>query len=133
MSANALALSVVVLAAAGGGDDATKKDEKKTCLTRRQINAISPLESRYALARLSSGRFYLLTLDDSCRKLTPAFTRNLVLERAASRVCDDGTSLVSFEETGVGPTRCRIEKIDKVESKAAALELIGEREGEGER
>ncbi len=131
MSASLLAVSLLVLA--GAGDDATKKDEKKTCLTRRQINAISPLESRYALARLSSGRFYLLTLDDACRKLSPAFTRNLVLDRAASRVCDDGTSLVSFEESGVGPTRCRIEKIDKVAGKEAARELIDAREGGEER
>ena len=131
MSAKILAVAALALAVVGEADEG--KDGKKTCLTRRQINAISPLESRYALARLSSGRFYLLTLDDSCRKLTPAFTRNLVLERAASRVCDDGTSLVSFEESGVGPTRCRIEKIYRVESKAAALELIDSREGDGER
>lgn len=131
---SAMILAVAALALLGEADEG--KDAKKaakTCLTRRQIHAVSPLEGHHALARLSAGRFYLLTLDKSCRPLTPAFTKNLVLERSESRVCDDGTSLVSFEESGVGPTRCRIEKIDKVESKAAALELIDARAAEGGR
>jgi hypothetical protein len=129
MTPMALAVAVLALAVAAEGDRDKKKDEK-TCLTRRQINALSALEGHYALARVSSGRFYLLTLDESCRGLDPAFTKNLVIERSTSRVCDDGTTLVSYEETGVGTRRCRIEKIDKVASKAEALELIDARAGE---
>jgi hypothetical protein len=125
-----IALSCLALALS---DDAVKPKPAKTCLTRRQIHAISPLESHHALARLSAGRLYLLTLDESCRELTPAFTRNLVLVQPEARVCDDGTSMVSFEESGAGSTRCRIVKIDRVDSKEAARELIDSRKEERER
>ena len=129
-----MVLYALLFAALATADDAkpvAKQD--RVCINSRQINVISPLEARYALARLSAGRLYLLTLDKSCSTLTPAFTRNLVLVQPAARVCDDGTSLVSFEETGVGMTRCRIEKIDRVESKEAARDLIDSREEERER
>lgn len=99
--------------------------EKKVCVARRQVNAISALDQRHALARLGAGRLYVFTLDRSCRGLDAA--RKLTLERSASRICGDGTSLLSFEEPGAGPTRCRIEKIDEVASKSEALELIESR------
>ena len=126
-----IALSCLALALA---DDAVKPGKhEKTCIMRRQINVISPLESHHALARLSAGRLYLLTLDKSCSKMTPAFTRNLVLVHPEARVCDDGASLVAFEESGVGTTRCRIEKIDRVDSREAARDLIDSRQEERER
>ena len=122
-----LALAVVLAFAGNAEGDRDRKKDEKTCFKRRQINALSPLEGHYALARVSSGRFYLFTLDESCSGLDPAFTKNLVIERSTSRVCDDGTTLVSYEETGVGTRRCRIEKIDQVASRAEALTLIDER------
>ena len=126
-----IALSCLALALA---DDAPKPAKpEKSCINRRQINAITPLEARYALARLSAGRLYLLTLDTNCATLTPAFTRSLVLVQPEARVCDDGGSLVSFEETGVGTTRCRIERIERVDSKEAARDLIDSRKEEAER
>jgi hypothetical protein len=45
----------------------------------------------------------------------------------ASRVCSDGLTLLSFDYPAVGPMRCRIEGIDSVPDKNAALELIESR------
>ena len=123
----ALACAAAVLSGDAGAKD--RKKTERTCITRRQINAISALDGRHALARLSAGRFSLLTLDHTCRGLESA--RKLVLERSAARICGDGTSLLSFEQPGVGPTRCRIEKIESVASKDEALELIASRAGPG--
>ena len=120
----ALACAAAVLS----GDDAKPRPKSdRVCIARREINAISALDDRHALVRLSSGRFSLLTLDKTCRELRSA--RKLTLERSATRICGDGTSLLSFEEPGVGPTRCRIEKIDRVASRSEALDLIASREG----
>jgi uncharacterized protein DUF6491 len=121
----ALACAASVLSGDAGAVD--RSPAGKTCITRREINAISSLDDRHALARLSAGRLSLLTLDHTCRGLRSA--RTLVLERSAGRICGDGTSLLSFEELGVGPTRCRIEKIESVANKAEALELIASRAG----
>lgn len=123
MFVTALAFAAVVL----GGDAGAKPRSTagKVCIKRREINAISALDDRHALARLSAGRLYLLTLDKACNGLRPA--RRVELERPAARVCGDGISMLSFEEPGAGPTRCRIEKIDAVASRGEALELIESR------
>lgn len=119
----ALACAAAVLGGEAGANGRSPKD--RTCITRREINAISALDDRHALARLSAGRLSLVTLDQSCRGMRSA--RKLVLERSATRICGDGTSLLSFEEPGAGPTRCRIEKIESVANKGEALELIASR------
>jgi hypothetical protein len=121
----ALACAAAVLSGDAGANDRSPRE--RTCITRREINAISALDDRHALARLSAGRLSLLTLDKTCRELRSA--RKLALERSAHRICSDGTSLLSFEEPGAGPTRCRIEKIESVANKAEALELIASRAG----
>lgn len=125
MPITALACTAVILSGHAGAKDRTTAD--RVCIARREINAISALDDRHAFAKVSAGRFYLLTLDETCRGLRSA--RKLVLERSASRICGDGASLVSFEEPGVGPTRCRIERIDPVANKSAALDLIESRAG----
>lgn len=122
MFVTALAFAAVVLSAEG---EKPRSAEERVCVKRREINAITALDGRHAMARLSAGRLYLFTLDKACRGLRPA--RRVSLERPASRICGDGMSLLSFEEPGVGPTRCRIEKIDPVASKGDALELIESR------
>jgi uncharacterized protein DUF6491 len=120
-----VACAAVVLVGEAGAKP--RSPDGKVCFARREINAVSALDERHALARLSAGRLYLLTLDKTCTGLK--WARKIVLERTASRVCGDGASLLSFEEPGAGPTRCRIEKIDGVENKAEALELIDSRAG----
>ena len=122
-------IALTCAAAVLGGDAGTKprSTADKVCIKRREINAISALEDRHALARLSAGRSYLLTLDKTCRGMRSA--RKVGLDRPAARICGDGSSLLSFEEPGAGPTRCRIEKIDPVADKSEALDLIESRAG----
>ena len=122
MFVTALACAAAVLSGEG---EQPRAIGERVCVKRREINAITALDDRHAMARLSAGRLYLFTLDEACRGLRPA--RRVSLERPASRICGDGMSLLSFEEPGVGPTRCRIEKIDAVASKDEALELIDSR------
>lgn len=117
-------ITVLACAAVLSGDAGVNAGSptERTCIRRREINAISALDDRHALARLGAGRLSLFTLDQTCRDLRSA--RKLVLERSAAQICGDGTSLLSFEQPGVGLTRCRIEKIESVANKVAALELI---------
>jgi hypothetical protein len=95
------------------------------CIGRREINAVTPLDERHALARLSAGRFYLLTLERSCREFGQA--RRVALDRSRSRVCGDGSSLLSYDYPTLGQMRCRIERIERVPDKNAALDLIQSR------
>jgi hypothetical protein len=120
-------LGLAAAAATLGGNAAAADDAKpeRLCINRREINAISALDEGHAFAKLGAERFYMLTVDKSCRGLELA--RRLVLDASRSRICGDGTTLLSFEEPSVGLMRCRIERIDKVKDKNAALDLIESR------
>lgn len=104
-----------------------KPKRERTCIRKREVNAISGLDDRHALARLSAGRFYLLTLDEACRGL--ALARRLTFDRGETRVCSEGTSLLAFEEPALGAVRCRVERIEPVADRNAARDLIAERAG----
>ena len=123
MPATALAAAAVFLSIPGDAKD--RAEGEKVCIALREINAISALDERHAFAKLSASRFYLLTLDQSCRGLRSA--RAIAVVRSGPRICGDGTSLLSFEEPGEGLKRCRIEKMDAVANKDEALSLIESR------
>jgi hypothetical protein len=123
-----LASAAVVVLHAGSSLWAGEEPKaERVCINRRDINAIKTLDERHAFAKLSAGRFYLLTLDKSCQGFDKA--RRVALSEGAGRVCSDGLTLVSFETPLVGPMRCRIEAIDAVADESAARDLVAERAG----
>jgi hypothetical protein len=103
------------------------KKTKRTCIKKGEINAMSPMDDRHIFVRVSATRFHLLTTDETCRGLK--FARKLAIADGARRICDDGSSLITFSEPTVGVMRCRVKRLEGVESKAAAWELIESREG----
>ena len=117
-----LAFAAVV---SGGGVGAPAEEgqkEERVCVNRREINTIRALDDGHLFVKLSASRFYLFTVDKVCQGLKQA--RTIAIEASRTRVCGDGLSLISFEFPAVGPTRCRIEKIDRVADQEAAQELI---------
>ncbi len=123
-----LALALAAAALSGGETRAQESEARvpRVCVNRREINMITALDDRHAFVKLSAGRFCLFTLDKTCSDFKHA--RQIAISDAtSSRVCGDGTTLVSFQFPGVGVTRCRIERIDTVKDRSAALELIEER------
>ena len=121
-----LAVAAAVLAGCASLAAEEGSKAKTVCIYRRELNTISTLDDQHAFAKLSAGRFYLLTTDKSCRGLKLA--RQIAISDG-TRICADGLTLLSFAYPGVGTTRCRIERIDSVPDKDAALELIKSRAG----
>jgi hypothetical protein len=115
----------VVLGAAGHLAAAQDTAEKKTCVNKREINAVTPLDDAHALVKASASRYYLFSLEKACQGFHVA--RKIALFDGTTRVCGDGSTLLSFEYPSLGPMRCRIEKIDSVADRAAAEELIASR------
>jgi hypothetical protein len=103
----------------------TAKKTKRTCIKKGEINAMSPMDERHIFVRVSATRYHLLTTDETCRGLK--FARTLAIADGARRICDDGSSLITFSEPSVGTMRCRVTRLDGVESKAAAWTLIESR------
>jgi len=122
-------LSLAVAAAVLGGWTSLAAEEgskaKKVCINRREINTIRALDDQHAFVKLGASRYYLLTMDNGCRGLRLA--RTIAFADGTARVCGDGLTLLSFDYPAVGPMRCRVDGIDFVPDKNAALELIESR------
>ena len=121
-------LGFALVASVLGGCTALAAEEgskaKRVCINTREINSITALDDQHAFVKLSAGRYYLFTVDKTCQGFKLA--RKIAISDA-SRVCNDGLTLLSFDYPAVGPMRCRVEVIDAVPDKNAALELIESR------
>lgn len=116
-----LALPVILIGVCAAAQT-DKPKPKKDCVVKREINVMSPLDDKHVYVKARSDNHYLFTMDAQCPGLRLA--RKLAISDASTRVCEGGTSLLSFEEPSVGAMRCRIDTITPVASKMAAQELI---------
>jgi hypothetical protein len=117
-----LTLTALVLGGCASVPAAERSKTGRDCITTREINTMRALDGLHVLVKLGANRNYLFTMENSCQGLELA--RQITIWEATSRVCGDGTSLLAFEDPTVGAMRCRIEKIDAVRDRDAALELI---------
>jgi hypothetical protein len=121
-----LALACVpVLASSDSTPPPRRTEADRGCVNRRSINAVSTLDDRHAFVKASAGDFYLFTLEKNCQEFRLA--RKVVIEETRMQVCGDGNTLLLYEVPTLGAMRCRIETIESVASKSAALDLIDSR------
>jgi hypothetical protein len=117
-----LALAAFVFGGCASAPPKQGSMAEKGCFNTREINAITALDDQHIFVKLSAARFHLFTVDQPCNGLRVARTINIA--DAARRVCGDGSTLISFDYPAVGPTRCRVRRIEPVANKGEALELI---------
>jgi hypothetical protein len=120
-----LALACVTVLASCASAAPKRTEADRGCVNRRSINAISTLDDRHAFVKASAGDYYLFTLDETCQEFRLA--RKVVIDESRMQVCGDGNTLILFESPSLGAMRCRIETIESVASKTAALDLIESR------
>jgi hypothetical protein len=125
LSAMGLALAALVAGSCATAAETKEPKPERVCIRKAEINVVRALDDEHVGLKLSASRFYLLTVARPCHGLGQA--RAIAFESTAPRVCGDGSSLLSFEYPAVGPTRCRVEKIEPVASMEAARELIESR------
>ena len=128
VSALGLATAAVVLGGCASAPAQKESSEERGCIRRHEINAITPLDDEHVLVKLSATRHQLFTVEKPCNGLRLA--RTISIADAATRICGDGTALISFNYPAVGPTRCRIFRSEPVAGKAEALDLIESRAAE---
>jgi hypothetical protein len=102
----------------------TGSSDDRGCFRVSEINAITPLDDQHVFVKLSASRYQLFTVDMPCAGLEKARTIGIADASSSTRICGDGTATISFAYPAVGPTRCRIRRVEPVASKAEALELI---------
>jgi hypothetical protein len=124
---SALGLALAALVSGGYATAAASEGSKpeRVCIRKSEMNVVRALDDEHVGVKLSASRFYLLTVAKPCEGLKLA--RAIAFEGTATRVCNDGTSLLSFEYPAVGSVRCRVETIEPVADMNAARELIESR------
>jgi hypothetical protein len=125
LSALGLALATLVSGSLAGAGVEEGSEPEKVCIRKAEINVVRALDDEHVGVKLGASRFYLLTVARPCNGLNEA--RAIAFEGTATRVCDDGSSLLSFEYPTVGPMRCRVERIEPVADMNAARALIESR------
>ena len=130
ISALGFAIAAVVLGGCASAPAEKGSSQEGDCINANQINSIMPLDDQHLFVRVSASQHQLFTVDQPCNGLRLA--RTVQVADAARRICNDGTTLISFSDPTVGDIRCRIRRIDPVADKAEALDLIESRAGREE-
>ena len=117
---------VAVAVLAGGCASAPAQRQSSSadrlCIDRRDINTSRALDDHHVFVKVSAERFFMLTVDKTCAGL--GLARSIAIVEATSRVCGDGSTLISFAEPTIGTLRCRVTALDAVADRNAAMDLI---------
>jgi len=117
-----LAGAAIILGGCASAPATKESSQGGNCINTRQINAIRPLDDEHLYVRVSASQHQLFTVDQPCNGLRLA--RRITIADAATRVCGDGTTLISFDYPAAGAVRCRIRRLDPVADRAEAMELV---------
>jgi len=113
-----IAAPALALALAQAGAPLVEARPRKDCIYQREISTLRALDDKHVYIRASASRHYLVTMEARCQGLGDA--RKVEVFEPTSRVCGEGTSLLSFVDPAAGPMRCRIATIEQVKSLADA-------------
>jgi hypothetical protein len=117
-----------------GDDEAAEADEAKeakeakderVCVNSRSIRSFDGLSDKYVFIEERSKTYFLMTMRSQCNGLRSA--NGIMIQDTTSKVCSDGFAEIRYRDRGMGMRRCRIGKIESVESKDAAKALVAER------
>lgn len=112
-------------------EDTEAKDTKeRVCLNVRAIRSFDAITDKYVYVNESSSKHYLLTMRNMCHNLRDAM--GIAIKDTTSRVCSDGFGEIVYHDR-MGGRRletCRIEEIERVESKDDAKAIVEARTAE---
>ena len=114
-----------VLADEHATDEAVDQADEKICIRSNVVRNFDGLSDNHVFVEESSKKYFLLTTRNRCTGLRHA--QAIAFKDTTNRICSGGFGEVVFRERGIGPTTCRIEKIERVENKDEARAIIDER------
>ena len=123
--ASAVAGGLIATSAHADGHEDIAADEK-VCISSNLVRNFDGLDDRHVFVEERTKNYYLLTMRHRCNGLRNA--NAIGLKDTTSRICSGGFGEVVFRERGIGPNKCRIETIERVENKDEARAIIAERE-----
>ena len=116
---NVLILSLIVSGCATTDSDkqATSRDD---CFNIRQITSWDAIDRDHVYLKEAGNNHYLVTLFASCPGLRS--TNAIALSNQMGRMCPNDFGRITFRDAGMRSS-CRIDNIEKVDSKEVAVSM----------
>ena len=95
------------------------------CFDIRQVHSWYAIDNRHVYLKETGKSQFLLTLFSNCRGLK--FAEVIALSNQTGRVCSNDFGSIVYRDAG-SPVNCRIDGIERVESKEQAQALVKERQ-----
>lgn len=134
MKAFTISIFMVLLLPAGSAllaqEEETDEDasNERVCVNVRAIRTFDALTDQHVYVREGSDEHYLFTMQNRCFNLR--MSHGIAIKDVTSRICSDGFGEIIYRDRAGGrrPQSCRIDTIERVDSKEAAEELVESRE-----
>ncbi len=94
------------------------------CFNVLDVESFSPLHGRFVYVRLIHQTHYLLTLDNIYTSLP--YARGVAISHGYTHVCSTTGATLSFTDAG-RQVNCRIVKVEAVDSRKQAQEIVEDR------
>ena len=123
-----LALSALLLTAAAvpaqEEEDDAAAGEKNVCINTNLVRSFEAFDDKHVYVRQGSNQHFLLTMRSRCLGLE--WAQGIGFKDTTSRICSNGFGEIVFRDRtmGRGLQNCRIDMIERVESREAAKELV---------
>jgi len=114
-----LALGLAASAAQANDEDRPRKKERN-CIHVSSINGFNPIDRKHLTISAGANKTYLVTLFHRCHELK--WSEKIAISASSSWTCSN-----SRDKIIVDGERCLISRIEKVDNRAAAKELVEER------
>jgi hypothetical protein len=125
-----LAIATIVLASPfalgqdNGDEPAADESSERVCVNARSIRNFDAFTDKYMYVQEGSSKHYLFTMRNNCRSLRNA--NGIAIKDVTGRVCADGFGEVVYRDrmSSQRLATCRIENIERVESKDDAKAIV---------
>jgi hypothetical protein len=102
--------------------------EERICLNVRAIRSFDALTDEYVFVQEGNSKYYLFTMRNRCHNLSDAM--GIAIKDSMNRVCSNGFGEIVYRDRMGGGRRlesCRIDTIERVESKDDAKAIVAAR------
>jgi len=115
---------VLMVSGCATADSETGYSSKEDCFNIRQISSWDAIDRDHVYLKEGVNNHYLVTLFSSCPGLRSA--NAIALSNSMGRMCPNDFGRITFRDAGMRSS-CRIDNIEKVESKDVAVSMAAAR------
>ena len=103
--------------------------EERVCINSRSVRTFDAIDDEHIYVREGSSEHFLLTMQNRCFNLRNSL--GIAFKDTTSRICDDGFGEIVYRDrmgSGRRLETCRIDEIERVDSKEDAEAIVKARE-----